>query len=113
MDKDDKEKMRAVSTELVVMMEKVARAVKEYAAMSYRAPDEEMEYQKLIELLKEGLPVIQQVRDYLGEELYRNAVAYFYSIKEKAMAGDQTALAIYNDLDPDFEKALMSQIDKN
>jgi type III secretory pathway component EscR len=113
MDKDDKEKIRTISYELSEMLLKVALAVKEYAAMSYRTPDEEMEYQKLIEVLKAGTPAIQQVRDFLGEELYRNAVAYFYSIKEKARAGDETALAIYNDLAPDFEKILMSQVDKN
>jgi hypothetical protein len=40
-------------------------------------------------------------------------MAYFYFIKEKAMAGEETALAIYNNLAPDFKQALLSQIDDN
>jgi hypothetical protein len=110
---DDKEKIRTAISELAASLEKTAPAIKEYAAKSHRTPEEELEYQRLIALLEEGLSVIRQVYVQLSEEMFCNLVAFYYGIKEKAIDGDEKALAIYNDLAPDFGQALLSQIDKN
>ncbi len=110
---DDQDKFNQKVADLAKQLHDLVPLIKEYAAMSYRTPKEETEFQKLIEMVEEGLPLIQQAKANLGEKLYRHSVAYFYAIKEKAMAGDEKALAIYNELAPEFGQALMSHFDKN
>lgn len=110
---DDQDKFNQMVADMAKQLHDLVPLINDYAAMGYRTPEEEAEFQELVEMVKEGLPLIQQALAHLGEKLYRHSVAYFYEIKEKAMTGDEKALAIYNELAPEFGQALMSHFDKN
>ena len=113
MDKSENEEIKNSIEQMLKIFPKIIEAVKQYSAMSYLTPEEELEYQNLKNLLKKGLPLIMMTEKLLGDELYRNAVAYYYAIKEKALNGNEKAMTIYEDLAPDFEQILLLQTNKN
>ncbi len=59
------------------------------------------------ERIQQAMKAFQDMRLELGDSLYKQSVAYFYNVKERAEAGDEEAKAIYERLLPGFQKSLL------
>jgi hypothetical protein len=113
MDKNDKEKLRELAADLAKMLLPAISRVHDFAAMSYRTPDEEKQYQELMNLIKQAAPILGLMKDFFGNEAYRASVAWYFSVKEAAEKGDARAQEIVNELAPLYQQALFDQLDKN
>lgn len=113
MNNDDKEKLREVAAGLAKLMPQIISQVRDYAALNYRTPEEEKQYQELLKLVKESLPVITLLKDFFGSEAYRSTVGWYYSVKEAAEQGNSKAREIVDELAPLYQQSIIDQLNKN
>jgi len=113
MNTDDKEKLRVVAAELAKLMLQIISQVCDYAALNYRTPEEEKQYQELLKLMKKLLPAITQLKDFFGNEAYRTSVAWYYSVKKAAEQGNSKAREIVDELAPLYQQAIIDQLNMN
>lgn len=113
MENADKDKLKIMAQDLVKKLQPVFDAANHYATMSCRTPDEEKEYQKLLAVLQKAIPALGGLTEFFENELFREAVAYYYMLKEKAAEGDPEIQAIVRELAPLFGEALMDKFDIN
>ena len=113
MNTNDKEKLREVATGLAKLMPQIISQIRDYAAMNPRTPEEEKQYQKLLKIVEESLPVIAMLEDFFGSEAYRASVAWYYSVKEAAGHGNSKAREIVDELAPLYQQSIIDQLNKN
>lgn len=98
-----------VTEGIAVVLEQIAA----FDARTDLSEEEEEEYRKLRQVICEVLPIIRQLADVFGQEAFQAAQAYYYSVQERALAGNEKAIEIYNELKPLYDQALLTQVDKN
>lgn len=99
--------------ELAKALTPVLEAALHYQQMSYRTPDEDEEYQKLLDVAQQGKQAIEMLQTVAGDEAYRASVAYYYSVKQKADEGDPKAKEILAEMAPLYAEELLKQLDNN
>lgn len=107
------DEIKAAVEQLMKNLPTVISALNYYAGMSYRTPDEEAEYQKLLELVQQANQVLAYCADFMDNKLYCDATAIYYEIKQMAEQGNPGAKAALADLAPLFAKSLLDQTDNN
>jgi len=109
----DKEKLREIAESLNELLPPIIEKVKDYAALANRTPEEEKEFGELIALIAQSLPVLETLKDYFGTEIYKQATAFYYRVKEKAANGDRPSREIVDELAPLYQQAIIDQLSKN
>jgi hypothetical protein len=87
--------------------------VQEYNEKGELSEDEKVKRQKLIEFLADLIPILNELSDSLRTEMFLATQAFYYHVRERALAGDEKAIRIYNSLKPLYEQALLKQVDQN
>ena len=113
MKKQDKDELRAIADKLGKSLLPVIEMFNHYHKMSNRTPEEEKSYQEMIRLIQEALPVLTVLKDFLGNEAFRAAEAFYFHLKQKEAEGDQNAREILRELSPLYQQSIIEQVNNN
>jgi hypothetical protein len=109
----EKEELRKIVESLKELLPPIIEKVNDFAALPNRTPDEEKEFRELIALVTQSLPMIRKLKEYFGNEIYKQATAYYYKVKEEAAKGDQHSQEILNELTPLYHQSLFDPLNNN
>lgn len=107
------EEMREMAKRLSELLPPLTERIETLNAQLYRTPEEEDELKELEKYLKEILPGVEYILDFLGNKAFAQAVAIYYRAKELAANGNPEMQKIIDNLKPSFEEALRERTGEN
>lgn len=103
------EEKEILTTNLDLMTESAIRL----AAIASPTPEEAALLDKIRKMMQEVTETLGYMKDVLGESAKRQAYAYYLHIKKLAEEGNPDAIKIYEDLKPDYQASLRSDMGDN
>lgn len=93
-------------------MEQLDKILPVLKMLTEKSPDEFTEDElALVTILFEALPLLEQARLLLGNNLIHQATKFYLHIEEQAKAGNEEARKVYESLRPSYLAALREDLD--